>query len=215
VIEEIFPPTVATAEALNDAGRPAVPRGRTRSRPGGADTATRVRHPVASAPPGAGQSGRTARSATARGEGRTDVADRRGRQHHAVRRYRAAAVAWTSDILGRNAEPNDAFPDGLIDMIAVPEEFAGLGRYSSGVHRHRLLFSAKECVYQAWYPLIGTWLVFDEVAVTFDGDDATFTARLPGGSPMVGGPPLGPLSDRWQMCGRLVVTAIALPARPS
>ena len=41
----------------------------------------------------------------------------------------------------------------------------------------RLLFSAKESVYKAWFPLTGRWLGFEDADVTIT-PDGTFTARL-------------------------------------
>ncbi len=37
----------------------------------------------------------------------------------------------------------------------------------------RLLFSAKESVYKAWFPLTGRWLGFEEAAITINPADGT------------------------------------------
>jgi 4'-phosphopantetheinyl transferase EntD len=43
-----------------------------------------------------------------------------------------------------------------------------------------MLFSAKESVYKAWFPLIGTWLGFEDAVATFDWDNGTlYTCHKP------------------------------------
>ena len=45
---------------------------------------------------------------------------------------------------------------------------AALARAVPLTHWGRLLFSAKEAVYKAWYPLTGRWLGFEEARLTID-----------------------------------------------
>ena len=42
----------------------------------------------------------------------------------------------------------------------------------------RLLFSTKESVYKAWFPLAERWLGFEDARVTIDRDRGSFAARL-------------------------------------
>src|SRR5258706_11349430 len=72
--------------------------------------------------------------------------------------YRAAAVAHDRDVvtIGIDAEPHDRLPDGVLNSIALPEEeswIRGLSMTEPRIHWDRLLFSAKESVYKAWFPL--------------------------------------------------------------
>jgi 4'-phosphopantetheinyl transferase EntD len=97
--------------------------------------------------------------------------------------YRAAAVARATDLVtvGIDAEPADPLPDGVLELISVPSERAELAVLASGwpgVPWDRLLFSAKESVYKAWAPLMGTFLDFDGAEVRIDPKAATFAARL-------------------------------------
>ncbi|MET8067607.1 4'-phosphopantetheinyl transferase superfamily protein, partial [Micromonospora sp. NPDC005313] len=81
-------------------------------------------------------------------------------------------------------------------------------------HWDRLLFSAKESVYKAWYPLTGRWLGFEEAELTFDRA-GRFAARiLVDGARADGGPPLDVLDGRWLVTGGLLLTAVAVPHRP-
>ncbi|GAA0234777.1 4'-phosphopantetheinyl transferase superfamily protein [Saccharothrix mutabilis subsp. mutabilis] len=131
--------------------------------------------------------------------------------------YRAAAVARTADIrtIGIDAEPNEPNPDGVLEAIALPGELrmvAALGRATDKVCWDRLLFSAKESVYKAWFPLARTWLGFEDAEVTVNPDDGTFTARVLIEPPVVDGFTLDGFTGRWMAREGFVVTAIAVPA---
>ena len=131
--------------------------------------------------------------------------------------YRAAAVAWARDAVtvGLDAEPNDPLPHGVLDTVGLPGERArlpALAAAAPGVCWDRLLFSAKEAVYKAWFPLAGRWLGFEEAVITFTPDAGTFTARLLAPGPAVGGRPLDGFSGRWLARGGLLLAAISVPA---
>jgi 4'-phosphopantetheinyl transferase EntD len=131
--------------------------------------------------------------------------------------YRACAVARSSEVLtvGIDAEPNAPLPDGLLADIARPEELPALGRLaqdSPGVSWDRLLFSAKESVYKAWFPLAKRWLGFEDAVVAFDPSTGTFTARLLVSGPQLEDGPLRGLSGRWVTRDGVLATAIALRA---
>lgn len=129
--------------------------------------------------------------------------------------YRAAAVARTGDVaaLGIDAEPNRPLPSGVLSVIASPEEVSALrGLPGVGVAWDRLLFSAKESVYKAWYPIAQRWLEFQEAVVTLD-PAGTFEARLLVSGESVLGRPLTGFSGRWTAGRRLLLTAVAVPVR--
>lgn len=132
--------------------------------------------------------------------------------------YRAAAVAPAGTLagLGIDAEPHEPLPDGVAGVVTVagePERLAALRAADPGTHWDRLLFSAKESVYKAWYPLTGRWLGFEEAELTFD-PDGRFTARiLVDGARADGGPPLEILDGRWRVAGGLLLTAVTVPRR--
>jgi 4'-phosphopantetheinyl transferase EntD len=129
--------------------------------------------------------------------------------------YRACAVARSSEILtiGIDAEPNAALPEGLLTDIARPEELPrlrDLAAERADVHWDRLLFSAKESVYKAWFPLAKCWLGFEDAHMTFDPGARAFTARLLVTGPVVAGRRLSGFSGRWTVSEGLIVTAIAV-----
>jgi enterobactin synthetase component D / holo-[acyl-carrier protein] synthase len=129
--------------------------------------------------------------------------------------YRAGAVARAADLVavGIDAEPHEPLPDGLLGGVARSEEaqvLAELRRAQPTVHWDRLLFSAKESVYKAWYPLAERWLGFEDATLTVDPDARTFAARLLVEGPSVGDRRLSGFEGRWLVRDGLVLTAIAL-----
>jgi 4'-phosphopantetheinyl transferase EntD len=128
--------------------------------------------------------------------------------------YRAAAVGLSSRVrtVGIDAEPHVALPFGVLDRIALPEErgqVAELAHLVPGVSWDRLLFSAKETVYKAWFPLTRTWLGFHDASITFDAAGGGFHARvLPTTGAPVGAPDC--FKGRWLATRSLLITAIAV-----
>lgn len=74
----------------------------------------------------------------------------------------------------------------------------------------RLLFSAKESVYKAWYPITGRWLGFEDAVITPDPDTGTFTARLLVPGPVVAGKALAGFDGTWTIQDGLIRTAVAV-----
>jgi 4'-phosphopantetheinyl transferase EntD len=129
--------------------------------------------------------------------------------------YRAAAVARADQVIaiGLDAEPNEPLPDGVLASIATTEEqeqLAVMPGRRLAVNWDRLLFSAKESVYKAWFPLTRQWLSFDEVVVRFEPTTCSFTARLLVPGPAVNGQPLTGFTGRWLARDGLLLTAIAV-----
>lgn len=123
--------------------------------------------------------------------------------------FAAAAVARTTDLagLGIDAEPNEPLPVGILPDVANLGE---LVRWPSDAHRpvhwDRLLFSAKEAVYKAWYPWTGVWLDPLDIAVDLR-PDGSFRAGLPSGAVAATQFPATALRGRWVHGARTLVTA--------
>jgi 4'-phosphopantetheinyl transferase EntD len=129
--------------------------------------------------------------------------------------YRAAAVAPSAEFvsLGIDAETNAALPDGVLDLVALPDEREALARLpETGVSWPRLLFSCKESVYKAWYPMTGGWLDFEQARVTIDADHATFHAELLVPGPQVRARRLTGFDGSWAVDDRLLATAVVIPS---
>jgi 4'-phosphopantetheinyl transferase EntD len=128
--------------------------------------------------------------------------------------YRAAAVARARDLvtLGVDAEPHDILPGGVLNLIASPGEQAHLASLAEAVPAvcwDRILFSAKESVYKAWFPVARCWLDFQEAEVMID-PAGTFTARLLVPAPAPDGVSLAVLNGRWSVEDGRIATAIAV-----
>ncbi|WP_433256970.1 4'-phosphopantetheinyl transferase family protein [Streptosporangium sp. CA-135522] len=124
--------------------------------------------------------------------------------------YRAAAVSLKAITLGIDAEPHEQLPRGVLQTIALDEERAALERLGGRVHWDRLLFSTKESVYKAWFPLARRPLGFEEVHILLDPSGA-FIARLLVPGPQVARRRLTGFTGRWIVADGLVATAITLP----
>ncbi len=124
--------------------------------------------------------------------------------------YRAAAVALVRDAIaiGIDAEQHAALPAGVLERISLPQERTWLA--SAAVHWDRLLFSAKESLLKACFPLLQRALGFGEVQVRFDSARGAFQARLLGKHE----PALLPceLQGRYLVRDGLIVTAVIVPA---
>ncbi|MFI7417840.1 4'-phosphopantetheinyl transferase [Nonomuraea sp. NPDC049684] len=124
--------------------------------------------------------------------------------------FRAAAVADAGDVrsIGIDAEPHEPLPEGVFRMVARPEEAAmvrELRALRPGTCWDRLLFSAKESVYKAWFPLTGEWLGFHDGSLAFSLD-GRFRARL-----LPPDAPLAEFAGRWTAAPGLLATAIVVP----
>ncbi|MEY9890426.1 4'-phosphopantetheinyl transferase EntD [Catenulispora sp. MAP12-49] len=134
------------------------------------------------------------------------------------RGYRAVAVARSGagpaglvTGLGIDAEPHGPLPEGVFDTIARPDERPALEALAAErprVRWDRLVFSAKESVYKAWFPVARRWLGFGEASVGFVPDEelsGTFTARI-----LQSGAPITEMSGRWTIESGLVLTAVTV-----
>ena len=132
--------------------------------------------------------------------------------------YRAAAVARGRDVatIGLDAEPDQPLPGDVLTLISLPGERARLGDLTAaapGISWDRLLFSAKESVYKAWFPLARRWLGFEDADITISAADGTFEARLLAAAPVVGDSPLAGFSGRWLARDGVLLTAITVLAQ--
>lgn len=129
--------------------------------------------------------------------------------------YRGAALAPVTllDSIGIDAEPHEPLPDGLLRLIARPDELPGLAALRSArpdVHWDRLTFSAKESVYKAWYPLVRRWIGFEDASLRFDPVAETFTATVHQAGESVAVGPLSVLTGRWRIVRALLLTAVVV-----
>jgi enterobactin synthetase component D / holo-[acyl-carrier protein] synthase len=139
--------------------------------------------------------------------------------------YRACAVARAPDMaaIGIDAEPCRALPDGLLTVVAGDAERAWLAERNAagpGIPWDRVLFSAKESVYKAWYTRTGERPALRGITVRICAA-GTFRADLPRGTDApvapdpaaaAAGPPVARLGGRWLVSSGLIVTAVGIPS---
>lgn len=131
------------------------------------------------------------------------------------RGYRACAVARSDAALaiGIDAEPDAPLPGGVLEEVVHGRE---LDLVRSGpldgdpTDLPRLLFSVKEAVYKAWFPLTGRWLGFEDAEVSIQAD--AFRAKLLVEGPIVGGARVTEFTGRWARSDGIICTAVVVPA---
>ena len=128
--------------------------------------------------------------------------------------YRACALARVDDLptIGIDAEPNQPLPDGVLAAIARPEELARVMRLAHArpeVCWDRLLFSAKESIYKAWFPLTGISLSFEDATLDFDVQVGSFSAHIASRGARATRPRPRELAGRWLAHDGPILTAVA------
>jgi 4'-phosphopantetheinyl transferase EntD len=129
--------------------------------------------------------------------------------------YAAAAVAPVPQIsaVGIDAEPDAPLPDGVLELVATPAErdrLTATRPETDGPNWDRLLFSAKEAVYKAWFPLVGEWLDHQEAEIRFHPQERTFTAQLSRDGLIIDRRQIHRLHGRWIRKRGILVTAVVL-----
>jgi 4'-phosphopantetheinyl transferase EntD len=71
-----------------------------------------------------------------------------------------------------------------------------------------LLFSAKEAVYKAWFPLVGEWLDHQQAEILINPHDGSFAALLTRDGLIVNG--RQHLHGRWVRERGILLTAVVL-----
>ncbi|MFJ6759281.1 MULTISPECIES: 4'-phosphopantetheinyl transferase [unclassified Streptomyces] len=129
--------------------------------------------------------------------------------------YRAAVAAPASLMaaVGIDAEPAGPLPRGVLALITSEAERTHLAHLASAdpsTPWDRLLFSAKEAAYKAWYPATGIWLGFRDATLTLFPDGG-FAATLHPPLP----PPVDPVyQGRWLAGPDLILTAVTREGPP-
>jgi 4'-phosphopantetheinyl transferase EntD len=121
--------------------------------------------------------------------------------------YRACAAALSSDVasIGIDAEVHQPLPPGVLAGISSRTERARLTAAGDRIRLDTVLFSAKEAVFKAWYPLTGQDLGFEDAEIEIYGD-GSFRANL---RDALGGWRGDELRGRWSVtCGRVLTTLV-------
>ena len=107
----------------------------------------------------------------------------------------AAAVCWrdVTGSIGIDIQAHEPLPQNVGRLVCTPSERAWIERQvPRTVCWETLLFSVKESVFKAWFPVAGTWLDFHDAAVSVDVTRATCSIVIL--------PPAGDLAPaQWRM----------------
>lgn len=129
--------------------------------------------------------------------------------------YVAAAVARAGEVasVGIDAEADERLPDGVERRIVRPDEQRLLALDDVGVAAvDRLIFSAKEAVYKAWFPLTGEWLGFLDARLELDPQRRCFEAHVLVDAPVVHGRRLQVFAGRYASIDGVIITTVEHPA---
>jgi 4'-phosphopantetheinyl transferase EntD len=127
--------------------------------------------------------------------------------------YSAAAVSWSHDFLtvGIDVEPDLPLPAGVLEAVALPEEIAWIRSASAdGSAWDRLLFSAKESAFKAWYPVARAWIDFKDATFRAQPDGHSFDVRLVEKHPAISDIGLSTLSGQYIVRNGRLATAVAV-----
>jgi 4'-phosphopantetheinyl transferase EntD len=113
--------------------------------------------------------------------------------------------------IGIDAEIHDSLPQDVIGTVCVAEEIAWLRQAPARLHWDRVLFSAKESVYKAWFPVTQRWLGFEDVAITIEAAEGTFRVRPLVSLPSEFDRALRQFVGRFLVRNGVVITAVVLP----
>lgn len=125
--------------------------------------------------------------------------------------YCAAAVALESNLiaLGVDAELDAPLPNDVLELIARKQEIQQLSALQTKRNWGRVLFSAKEAVYKAWYPLTASWLDFKDVELSISERDERFEAII-----TIGKNQYSLITGRYCFAFPFLLTSVALPTDP-
>jgi 4'-phosphopantetheinyl transferase EntD len=126
----------------------------------------------------------------------------------------AAAVARSRDTrsLGLDAERRRVFSDAVRRAVTLPAERDAQQRCDPRVPWDLLLFSAKESVFKAWYPIAGRWLGFHHARVEIDYEHQTFDAFVLAQGEYAASLGLSTVRGRYRIDDHFVFTAVVVPA---
>ena len=127
--------------------------------------------------------------------------------------YAAAAVAKKSEVLslGLDAETNEPLSSKVLQRIGNAQEQEWVKSVDSSLIQNpgKVLFSAKEATYKAWYPITQEWLGFQEAHIDFHSDENTFTVQIQKKGPFK------KLFGKFVIQQGIILTAIEIPSPQS
>lgn len=129
--------------------------------------------------------------------------------------FRAAAVARKGQIrsVGIDVEPNLPISESTTSLLVLSAgEMSlcrSLGQAAPAVSWDRLIFSAKESLFKAWWPLTTSWLGFDDAEVE-PRLDGSFIARIAAPRADISRFGMSRISGRWASEQGFLMTSVVV-----
>lgn len=130
---------------------------------------------------------------------------------HCTGCYAAAAVrqsdCWA---IGIDAELHHPLPHETLSIIASPAEkqmLQELAECYPAIHWDTLLFSIKESIFKAWFPLTRRWLDFHQATIRLEHNSTTFSVKLAAGYDW---PPGSKLQGNWYKENGLLLSTLVI-----
>lgn len=130
------------------------------------------------------------------------------------RGYGAAAAARRTsyEAVGIDAEPHRPIPPEVELRVTSAAERAQVENLApAGVYWTTLMFSAKESIYKAWYPLTRRWLGFRDVTLTIE-PNGIFRGDVLVEAPVGHGVSSQRFDGRYRIGHDMVFTAVVVPS---
>jgi 4'-phosphopantetheinyl transferase EntD len=133
------------------------------------------------------------------------------------RRYCCAIVAEEHrySSLGVDAELLQPLPRRVRARVLSEAELRHVAVLDPRTAWDCVLFSAKEAIYKAWFPLTGRWLGFRDAEVRVDPENGSFWARLRSNDLGSSAAPPSHMEGRFALEGGRVVCTVVVRAKPS
>lgn len=128
--------------------------------------------------------------------------------------YCAAVVAPDNKLaaVGIDAAVNSQLPEEVLALTCIEHELESAGSLPNA-DTATLVFSAKESVFKAWYPLTGRWLDHLDARIWLDLSARRFTVELLDSAPRAQLP--GTLEGRFHVSASHVLTAVVVSHSPA
>ncbi len=122
-------------------------------------------------------------------------------------------MGWRDAVgsFGIDAEVHGPLPDGVEALVCTPAERRWLRSAPPGVEWGAVVFSAKESLYKAWFPVAARWLGFEDAELAIDPDRRELTCRLAPDFEAVLGPAASRLRGRFAVADGIVATCVVIP----
>jgi 4'-phosphopantetheinyl transferase EntD len=128
--------------------------------------------------------------------------------------YCAAVASLQSEIrsIGIDAERVQPLSDGVLQRVTIETERIWIESVDSRMPWALVLFSAKESVFKAWFPVVGSWLGFQHARIEFQPHARAFRAVILPEAPGAHEDTPTELTGRFYVDGERVFTSALIPA---